>query len=78
MTPPLRSAAVFTPGAVAITKRITLLIDAISRRSPPARLACTTDDMPTRIRSILPACNSLAPRLPPPMLTISTLSPLAA
>ena len=38
ITPPLRSAAVFTPGAVAITKRITLLIDPIRRRSPPARV----------------------------------------
>ena len=78
ITPPLRSAAVFTSGVVAMTKRITLLMEATSRKSPPARLACTTDDMPTRIRSMVPACNSLAPRLPPPMLMISTLSPLAA
>ena len=78
ITPPFRSAAVFTPGAVATTKRITLLMDAIRRRSPPPWFACTTDDMPTRIRSMLPACNSLAPRLPPPMLMTSTFRPLAA
>src|SRR3954466_3222077 len=78
MTPPLKSAAVFTPGAVTTTKRITLLMEAISRRSPPARLACTTDDSPTRMRSRRPACKLPAPRLPPFVCMSSTLRPCAA
>jgi hypothetical protein len=36
MTPPLRSAAVLTPGAAKKVKRITLLSEAMVRRSPPS------------------------------------------
>src|SRR5882672_11100268 len=41
-TPPLRSAAVLTPRPVKKVKRMTLLSDAIVRRSPPSSLSCTT------------------------------------
>ena len=46
MTPPLRSAAVFTPGAAKKVKRITLLKEPMSRMSPPPRLTRTTEDKP--------------------------------
>jgi hypothetical protein len=78
MTPPLRSAAVLTPGAEKNVNRMTLLSEPIARTSPPARLTLITDDNPTCIVSRRPACNSAAPRLPPLMLRISTFRPLAA
>ena len=78
MTPPLRSAALLTPVAEKKVKRMTFASDPISRMSPPPRLTRITDDSPTCMMSSRPACNSAAPRLPPCMLTISTLSPCAA
>ncbi len=74
-TPPLRSAAVFTPGAEKNVKRMTLLSEPITRKSPPARLSFTAEDSPTCMTSRWPACSSCAPRLPPLMLRISTLRP---
>ena len=77
-TPPLRSAAVFTPGAVKKVKRMTLLSEAIVRRSPLASLSFTTEDSPTCIASMRPDWSSAAPRLPPFMLVISTARPWPA
>ena len=77
-TPPLRSAAVFTPGAEKNVKRITLASEATMRRSPPVRLSRITDDNPTCMASMRPAASSAAPRLPPFMLMISTLMPFAS
>ena len=77
-TPPFRSAAVRTPGAAKNVKRMTLASAAMTRRSPPVRLSRTTDDRPTCMASISPAANAAAPRLPPLMLTISILRPLAS
>jgi hypothetical protein len=78
ITPPLSSAAVFTAGAEKKVKRMTLLSEPMVRRSPPARLIRITEDNPTCMISSRPACSSAAPRLPPLMLTMSTLSPSAA
>ncbi len=78
MTPPLSSAAVFTPGAEKKVKRMTLLKEPMLRMSPPPRLTRITEDNPTCMTSRRPACSSAAPRLPPFMLMMSTLSPCAA
>src|SRR6516164_8176014 len=78
ITPPLSSAAVFTPGAEKKVKRMTLLKEPIVRISPPLRLIRITEDNPTCMTSSRPACSSAAPRLPPLMLMMSTLSPWAA
>jgi hypothetical protein len=77
MTPPRRSAAVRTPGAVNNVKRMTLLSDATSRRSPPPRLIRTTEESPTCMMSMRPAASSCAPRLPPFVLRMSTFRPWA-
>src|SRR5262249_57203000 len=71
----LEIAAVFTPGAEKKVKRITLLKEPMVRISPPARLMRITEDKPTCMTSSRPACSSAAPRLPPLMLMMSTLSP---
>src|SRR5262249_50335333 len=63
------------PGAEKKVKRITLLKEPMVRISPPARLMRITEDKPTCMTSSRPACSSAAPRLPPLMLMISTLSP---
>jgi hypothetical protein len=54
MTPPLRSAAVFTPGAAKKVKRMTLLKDPMVRMSPPLRLTRITEDNPTCMTSSRP------------------------
>ena len=77
-TPPLRSAAVLTPALEKNVKRITLLSEAMKRRSLPVRLNRTTDDKPTCMTSMRPAASSCAPRLPPFMLMTSTLRSCAA
>ena len=46
MTPPLRSAAVFTPGAAKKVKRMTLLKEPMVLMSPPLRLTRITEDKP--------------------------------
>src|SRR5262249_52512429 len=76
ITPPLSSAAIFTPGAEKKVKRMTLLNEPMVRISPPLRLIRMTEDNPTCMTSSRPACSSAAPRLPPLMLMMSTLSPL--
>src|SRR6202030_1394939 len=65
-------------GAAKKVKRITLLSDAMVRRSPPSWLSLTTEDSPTCMTSMRPDWSSWAPRLPAFMLMISTSRPWAA